>query len=344
MSNSPHSHVILDRSTRLRLAVDRLGLSSDETQWSGWHAKYRFTCAHGHHFSTTPSTLVSPKAKGCPSCIAQQYMQILLEAAKLQGVMCSSTQWLSEKTLYTFSCRCGHRWQRSGKNALRHSGCPACGKHERYRAARLADGLERLQQAAVKRGGQCLSETYLGTSQRYTFICAQKHTWHAVGNEVLRGSWCKRCATGERAKHQLKAEGFERLHVLAASHSGVCLERGEYQGIRQPVRFRCKEGHEWEASGSRVLRGSWCPTCNLDKRRLTLADAQSAALARGGQCLSTTYENNATYMQWLCHRGHCWQAPLATIRAGHWCMQCAVITRIHNRKSKALVRYTTAPR
>ncbi|WDH24445.1 hypothetical protein [Pseudomonas chlororaphis] len=344
MPKSPQLHVILDHSTRLRSAVDRLGLSSDETLWSGWNVKYRFTCTYGHSFSTTPSTLISPRAKGCPSCIAQQHMQILFNTIQLQGVMCSNTQWLGEKALYTFSCGCGHQWQRSGKNALRHPGCPACSKRERYQAARLADGLERLQQAAVKRGGQCLSDAYLGTSQRYPFICAQKHTWYAVGNEVLRGSWCKLCVTERRAKQQLKAEGFERLRVVAASHGGVCLARGDYRGVRQHVRFRCKEGHEWEAVGSRVIRGSWCPTCGLDKKRLTLADAQSAAIARGGQCLSMTYENNATYMQWLCHRGHCWQAPLAAIRAGHWCMQCAVIARIKNRQSKALVRYMAMSR
>ncbi|AZE26036.1 hypothetical protein C4K08_5644 [Pseudomonas chlororaphis subsp. aureofaciens] len=337
-------HAILDRSARLRLAVDRLGLSSDESLWSGWHAKYQFTCAHGHSFSTTPSTLANPRAKGCPNCIAQQHMQILLDTAQLQDVMCSNTQWLGEKALYTFSCRCGHQWQRSGKNALRHPGCPVCSKQTRYLTARLTDGLERLQQAAEKRGGQCLSDTYLGTSQRYPFICAQKHTWYAAGNEVLRGSWCKLCATEGRAKRLLSTEGFQRLQVAAARHEGVLLSEGGYKGGRQRALFRCREGHVWEALVSRVIRGAWCPTCGIDKRRLTLLDAQNAASARGGQCLSTTYVNTSIYLQWLCARGHQWRATLGTIRAGHWCHQCAVMARISSRKSRALVRYMAVPR
>ncbi len=344
MLETSQLHVILDRSPRLRSAVDRLGLSSEATLWLGWHAKYQFTCAHGHGFTTTPSTLVNPRAKGCPSCISQQHMQVLLDTARLQSVMCNNTQWLGEKALYTFSCNCGHQWQRTGRNALRHPGCPVCSKRERYQAARLADGLERLQQAAGKRGGQCLSEAYLGTSQRYPFICAQKHTWYAAGNEVLRGSWCRLCTTEQRAKRQLSVEGFQHIQDVVASHEGVLLSEGEYKGGRQRALFRCKEGHVWETLVIRVVRGAWCPTCSIDKRRLTLVDAQNAASARGGQCLSTTYVNTSTYLQWLCARGHQWRATLATIRAGHWCHQCAVMARINSRKSQALARYMAVPR
>ncbi len=337
-------HVILDRSPRLRSGVDRLGLSSDETQWLGWQVKYLFTCRQGHRFSTTPTTLINPQAKGCPDCIAQRSLQALQEANRAQGVTCLATHWQGEKALYSFSCQCGHQWQRTGKNALRCPGCPACIKKVRYQKLRRADGLETIQQAAAKQGGRCLGEDYLGTGRPYPFICAQRHTWQAVGHEVLRGSWCKRCADQQKSKRLLDPEGFERLRVIAARHGGVCLDQGEYQGVRQYVRFRCKAGHEWETQGRRVIRGAWCPTCSIDKRRLTLADAQSAAIARGGQCLSETYKNSVAYMQWLCHRGHFWKAPFATIRAGHWCMQCAIIERIKNRNSRAMARYMAVSR
>lgn len=343
MSEKPPLHVVLDRSKRLRQATERLGLSSDTTLWSGWHVKYQFICLYGHRFSTTPVTLVSPTAKGCPECSAQRSMQVLLDAVQLQGVSCLSTQWKGEKSVYDFYCGCGHQWQRNAKNALRHPGCPACVKRARYQKTRLTDGLERLQKAAEKKGGRCLNETYLGTGRRHQFICAQEHTWSAMGHEILRDSWCQRCGIEQSSRQRLHPEGFERLRALAASHGGICLSDGEYLGVRQHVRFRCKEGHEWETLGRRVIRGTWCPICSIDKRRLTLADAQNAASAHGGQCLSMAYENNAAYMEWLCHRGHHWRAPLAVIRAGHWCAQCAVIARISNSKSKALIRYTAAP-
>jgi hypothetical protein len=86
-------HVILDRSPRLRSGVDRLGLSSDETQWLGWQVKYLFTCRQGHRFSTTPTTLINPQAKGCPDCIAQRSLQALQEANRAQGVTCLATHW-----------------------------------------------------------------------------------------------------------------------------------------------------------------------------------------------------------------------------------------------------------
>ena len=60
--------------------------------------------------------------------------------------------------------------------------------------------------------------------------------------------------------------------------------------------------------------------------RLTLADAQAAATARGGKCLSNEYKNSRTPMSWQCgHCGYVWEANLNNIRnAGKsWCPQCA---------------------
>ncbi len=73
-----------------------------------------------------------------------------------------------------------------------------------------------------------------------------------------------------------------------------------------------------------------------NKNRLRLEEALRVAAERGGQCLSTSYLNTAVKMHWVCHRGHSWHAPFATIRAGHWCPECA---NLSNRKSKARLRY-----
>jgi len=53
--------------------------------------------------------------------------------------------------------------------------------------------------------------------------------------------------------------------------------------------------------------------------------------------------NTTKKLHWLCHRGHDWYAPFASIRAGHWCAQCAHIARITNADSLARMRYRVAP-
>ena len=137
---------------------------------------------------------------------------------------------------------------------------------------------------------------------------------------------------------------MQRLQALAAEHGGECLST-EYKGVNHPVRLRCAKGHEWETDAVNPLKGAWCRLCAHDGRRLSIKDAQEAAAARGGECLSQTYVNTTTKLSWMCDRGHVWQAVLNSIRInGTWCMQCASMARISNRKSKARNKYQAAGR
>jgi hypothetical protein len=57
---------------------------------------------------------------------------------------------------------------------------------------------------------------------------------------------------------------------------------------------------------------------------LTLADACSIAVGRGGVCLSDTYAGPRALMRWRCGAGHEWSAAFGNVRAhGTWCPQCA---------------------
>ncbi|MCW7536722.1 hypothetical protein OOT46_02490 [Aquabacterium sp. A7-Y] len=136
-------------------------------------------------------------------------------------------------------------------------------------------------------------------------------------------------------------DGLQRLRQRAASNGGECLA-GEYLGTQARYRFRCAKGHEWETTGNKVLLGAWCQPCTFDAKRLSIDDAHAAARARGGLCLSDRYVNVSVKLHWRCDRGHEWDAPFSTIRAGHWCRQCANLAMISNGNSKARLRYRDA--
>lgn len=65
-------------------------------------------------------------------------------------------------------------------------------------------------------------------------------------------------------------------------------------------------------------------------RKLTLADAQAAAIAKGGKCLSTTYVDAGTKMEWECGDcGYIWPAIFRSIRnLNSWCPECAGNARL----------------
>ena len=58
-------------------------------------------------------------------------------------------------------------------------------------------------------------------------------------------------------------------------------------------------------------------------RKLTLDEIQRDAAARGGRCISETYVDSLTLMEWECAAGHRWRACAHAIRQGHWCKRCA---------------------
>jgi hypothetical protein len=107
--------------------------------------------------------------------------------------------------------------------------------------------------------------------------------------------------------------------------------------------MRCAEGHEWEALGMSLQRGSWCRVCHQVSRRKGLQAMQDVAAERGGQCLSSQYQQAARKLTWLCHLGHIWQASWASVQR-HWCPECAHLNRLTNANTNARRRYVVNQR
>lgn len=55
---------------------------------------------------------------------------------------------------------------------------------------------------------------------------------------------------------------------------------------------------------------------------------QRIATSRGGVCLSESYRNTATKLEWRCAAGHRWSATPLHIKSGHWCPFCAKSARL----------------
>jgi hypothetical protein len=334
-------HPILDHSKALREAVDRLGWSSSETLWQGWNVHHEFICAAGHSVRTTPSA-IKRGITSCAECRNLRWFDRMKAAAERDRVICLESAWRGVAASYRFRCLVGHEFVRSPRHGIGPQGalgCFECVGEATRRKKQLADGLEQLRAISMQHGGECLSEQYLGYAQRYGFRCAQGHEWSTVGSNVFRGSWCGQCANDNKRQIYRVADGLQRLHDAALHRGGLCLS-DSYDGRRARYEFVCASGHRWIASGTNILNGSWCLDCANDRKRLSIEDARGAASERGGQCLSAAYRNAQQKLSWVCHAGHSWNAALSSVRAGHWCPECASAARVTNRKSNARLRYS----
>lgn len=115
---------------------------------------------------------------------------------------------------------------------------------------------------------------------------------------------------------------IEILSAHAASNGGRILDT-EYRRVADHYRWECHAGHRWQATATNVLtHGSWCPTCAMN-RPMTIERLQQVAKQRGGECLTTRYNNSKARMRWRCARGHSWLASaMSVVTQGSWCAQC----------------------
>src|SRR3982074_3584007 len=78
--------------------------------------------------------------------------------------------------------------------------------------------LEEIQADAARRGGRCVTESYVDSLTLMEWECAQGHRWRAVAHSIRQGHWCKKCADA-KLRHSVHA-----LHSVAAERGGGCPE------------------------------------------------------------------------------------------------------------------------
>ncbi|ACC76315.1 hypothetical protein Bphy_7330 (plasmid) [Paraburkholderia phymatum STM815] len=310
------------------------GLTLLATEWVGAKANYRFRCRHGHEFERRAS-VVTRGSTTCRMCARAAVRQRFLDLLAQRHLVCLEGEYLGSTVRQHFRCGQGHRWDTEARKILEGSGCPACADERSAVMQTDANGLDRLRQAAAEHGGRCLADVYSGIADRYEWECANGHRWHASGQSVVRGNWCRICFGLRHSERMLDPHGLARLQAAAVSHGGQCLD-SQYAGVNVTYRFRCTAGHEWRAEGSRVLRGSWCSRCaakrtgEAQRTEDGLAKLKAIAASLGGEVVNPIYAGIAAHYTFRCARGHEWRTKGTRILLdGTWCRACAGLRRRH---------------
>jgi hypothetical protein len=148
---------------------------------------------------------------------------------------------------------------------------------------------------AKTRGGQCLSNTYIGTRHKYIFKCHRGHVFeNKLSNIIYSDQWCPRCV----------------IYV------------GEEITRKAIMDFKCNKGHIFKTSyNSLISNKSWCHSCKVGKR--SISDMKELAAKNDGECLSSEYKNLITPLEWKCQNGHAFMRKPQYIYNGKgFCMEC----------------------
>ena len=265
----------------------------------------RWRCKEGHEWDATPSNVL--RGTWCPYCLGRhQTINDMRAIAKLRGGECLSFKFIKNNIKLKWRCKKGHEWKANPNSIKRGSWCPYCiGRHKT---------IKDMQAIAKSLGGECLSQKYINAKTKLHWRCCEGHEWEAVPSNILKSKiWCPYCGG--------RIHTIEDMIKLAKSRNGECLSK-EYLGSEKKLKWRCKEGHEWETTPAKIKVGSWCPICR-GRKKITIEEMQNIAHNRGGKCLSTKYVNSSTKLRWQCKEGHEWEAKSSVIKRGSWCPHCS---------------------
>jgi len=250
-------------------------------------------------------------------------MQML---AKRRKGKCLSRVYRGAYGRLKWQCAAGHKWETTPNEIRRGTWCPTCACD-----ARRKYDLKYMLRLVRKHGGNLLSKKYSGLTARLRLMCRAGHRWHASPRDLIySGSWCPKCGAIRRGAR--KRLGIEVMRMIARQRDGQCLSRAYVRGTEK-LRWRCKIGHEWEATPHDVVYSkSWCPTCG-GSLPLTMEVMRALAREHHGECLSRRYGNAHSPLLWRCENGHVWKARPHFIKQGGWCPTCSIKKRSDARRS-----------
>ena len=241
--------------------------------------------------------------------------------AKARSGECLSEKYVNSYTRLRWRCEEGHEWEAKPSNVKSGTWCRRC-SYTKIGDIRRST-IEDMQDIAEERGGECLSKEYVNYRTKLKWKCKEGHVWEAVPSRI-KGDWCPFCTP------QVKLT-IKDMQNIAKVRSGECLSK-EFAGYQTKLKWRCKEGHEWEATPHNIKnQGTWCPIC-AGNLKLTIEDMQKLAISKGGECLSKKYVNSQSKLRWRCKEGHMWEARPKNIKYGRWCPICGNIKQANARR------------
>jgi len=162
-------------------------------------------------------------------------------------------------------CARNHEWKESSANRINGRGCPFCSNHqvlEGYNDLKTTSP-ELAKEWNYEKNTIKPTEITKGSNKKVWWKCPLGHEWEAIVCSRSRGGGCPICA-GKQC-----LEGF---NDLGTTHPNLIEEWNYEKNTIKPIEitkgntikvwWKCKEGHEWQATvNNRTNNKRGCPYC-----------------------------------------------------------------------------------
>ena len=119
---------------------------------------------------------------------------------------------------------------------------------------------------------------------------------------------------------------LEKITQVAVKRGGMCLSP-TYTDVRSKYLWECERGHQWNASATSVIRGSWCPKCAGFKSLDDWYDLSAkVVIGNGARLLTPKIEfihPRPRNLSVECANGHRWMtSAYVLVEEGKWSRKC----------------------
>lgn len=123
----------------------------------------------------------------------------------------------------------------------------------------------------------------------------------------------------------------ESYHALAVKRGFSWIGGDLPHTSHAKTRWRCQQGHEWEAKYNALYNGNGCPICS-HQMPMSIADYHELASISGLQWIGDSLPKQIRFTtEWRCENGHIWRTPFCVVARSKRCGLCYS----NARKSKA---------
>ena len=237
-------------------------------------------CKNGHEWETRILNRTHEGYRGCPICANKRVTKdnclqtVNPELAKewnyeKNGDLTPNDIVAGSNKKVWWKCNKGHEWETSPNNRNR-TNCPYCANLKVWPGFNdLASQYPDVAKMWNYEKNYTLlpTDVVCGSGKKVWWKCDKNHEWKAPVVAVVKGHGCPVCKNRRviSGVNDLKTTNPELASEWNYEKNGDLTPDQIIAGSPKTVWWKCKNGHEWQASIVSRNKGHYCPICDTNK-------------------------------------------------------------------------------
>ena len=328
-----------EKNNELNLDPEKLTLGSGQKVW--------WKCNKGHEWQATICNRAN--GRGCPYCSGKKVLKGYNDLQTVNPILASG--WNYEKNgelkpenfsansteKVWWKCKKKHEWQATINSRNNGRGCPYCSNKKILRGhndLQTANPILSKEWNYEKNKGLTPEVVTPNSSKKVWWKCTNGHEWQARIDSRNNGNGCPYCSgllaiNGENDLQTVNPTLAKEWNY--EKNNGLTPE-DVLSNSNKKVWWKCRKGHEWQATIYSRSTGIGCPYCS---GRYAVNGETDLHTVNPKLSKEWNYEKNdeLTPMDvlpnsdkkvwWICSEGHEWQATINSRNSGIGCPYCS---------------------